>query len=58
MALGLNGVDRRVLVLERLSDTAFKRYYSVCGEAVSDRMFSRLGFGPTAVVAKVDRIEI
>ncbi len=57
-ALGLNGFGGRVLVLERLSDTMFGKYHSVCGEAVSDKMFSRLGFEPTAVVTKVDRIEI
>lgn len=48
----------KVVVLERLSPDMFRRYHSVCGEAVSDRMFRRAGFEPSAVVTRVDRIEI
>ena len=54
----LRGYPGRVVVLERLSDAMFPRYHSVCGEAVSDRMFRKAGIEPTAVVARVDRIEI
>ena len=54
----LNGYPGRVVVLERLSDTMFPRYHSVCGEAVSDRMLRKAGIEPTAVVARADRIEI
>ena len=54
----LKGYPGRVVVLERLSDTMFPRYHSVCGEAVSDRMLRKAGIEPTAVVARADRIEI
>ena len=54
----LKGYPGRVVVLERLSDSMFPRYHSVCGEAVSDRMFRKAGIEPTAVVARADRIEI
>lgn len=57
-ATHLRGFQGRVLILERLSDAAFPRYHSICGEAVSDRMFGKAGIEPGAVVARVDRITI
>ena len=57
-AFHLNSFPGRVVVVERLSDAMFPRYHSVCGEAVSDRMFRKAGIEPTAVVARADRIEI
>lgn len=57
-AMHMKGFGGRVVVLERLSPRMFPRYHSVCGEAVSDRMFSKVGLEPTAVVRRVDRIEI
>lgn len=57
-AYHLNGYPGRVVVLERLSDAMFPRYHSVCGEAVSDRMFSKAGIEPRAVVGRADRIRI
>ncbi len=57
-AFHLDGYEGSVVVLERLSDSMFSRYHSVCGEAVSDRMFIKAGIEPESVVARVDRIEI
>ena len=57
-AYHLRGFPGRVVILERLSMGMFRRYHSVCGEAVSDRMFERAGMEPMAVVARVDRIRI
>ena len=57
-AYHLNGYPGKVVVLERLSDAMFPRYHSVCGEAVSDRMFSKAGIEPRAVVGRADRIRI
>ena len=57
-AYHLRGFPGRVVILERLSMGMFRRYHSVCGEAVSDRMFERAGIEPMAVVARVDRIRI
>ena len=57
-AYHLRGFPGRVLILERLSTGMFRRYHSVCGEAVSDRMFESAGIEPMAVVARVDRIRI
>ena len=57
-AFHLNGYPGRVVVLERFSESMFPKYHSVCGEAVSDRMFRKAGIEPAAVVTRVDRIEI
>ncbi|MFT0899539.1 FAD-dependent monooxygenase [Candidatus Methanoprimaticola sp. MG2] len=46
------------IVIERLDDARFGRYHSICGEAVSDRSFKRLGWMPSAIVRRVDAIGI
>ena len=48
----------RILVIERLSDTAFSRYHSICGEAVSDRSLKRAGVEPLESIRRVDGIRI
>ncbi len=57
-AMRLSGSGSKVVVIERLSETAFPRYHRVCGEAVSDRMFDRLGWRPSSVSAKAESIRI
>ena len=47
-----------VVVLERLSSSQHRRYHSVCGEAVSDRMLRLAGVGTEHSVRAVDRISI
>ncbi len=47
-----------VVVLDRLSGTQRKRYHSICGEAVSDRMMRRAGITTDHVLRRVSRIEI
>lgn len=56
MALAGSGLD--VLVLDRLDGDRHDTYHRICGEAVSDRMFSRLGWRPSEVRARVDSIRI
>ena len=52
--LGVKGV----VVLERLSEGPHRRYHSICGEAVSDRMLRLSGFQPSRIVRRVESIEI
>lgn len=51
-----SGMD--VVVLERLSEAAFSRYHSVCGEAVSRRMLSVNDVPRGCVIRDVDGIDI
>ena len=57
-ARNLRGSGLRVVVLERMSDAVYRRYHTICGEAVSDRMFRRAGMEPTAVVRRVEAIAL
>ncbi len=57
-AMNLAGKGLSVLVVERLGSEAFDRYHSTCGEAVSDRMFNKLGWKTSAVVTRVDTLSI
>lgn len=57
-ARAFDGSGMHVVVIERMSDGAFSRYHSVCGEAVSDRMFEINGISSDHVMAEVDGIEI
>lgn len=57
-ARGLKGSGLKVLVLERMSDAVYRRYHTICGEAISDRMFRKAGMEPTAVVRRVDAIAL
>ena len=57
-AMHLSGSGLRTMVIERLSGTAFPRYHRVCGEAVSDGMFDRLGWRPSSISAKAESIRI
>lgn len=57
-AKGLRGSGLKVVVLERMSDAVYRRYHTICGEAISDRMFRRAGMEPTAVVRRVDAIAL
>ncbi len=47
-----------VIVLERLSEKQHRRYHSICGEAVSDRMMRRAGISTDRILRRVSRIEI
>ena len=47
-----------VIVLERLSEGRHRRYHSICGEAVSDRMMRRAGISTSHVLCRISRIEI
>lgn len=51
---GTNGV----CVLERLTDSTFDRYHSVCGEAVSERMCGLVGIDRESMVSDADAISI
>jgi len=51
------GIER-VLVIERMSEPAYRRYHSICGEGVSARSLERAGIEPREAVREVDRIEI
>lgn len=57
-AMGLFGHGLRVAVIERLYGDARIAYHSICGEAVSDRMFSRLGWIPVSRVSRIRSIGI
>lgn len=52
--LGVKGV----VVIERLSETPYRRYHTICGEAVSDRMMRRAGLESHNPVCRVESIEI
>ena len=39
----LAGSGLKTAVIERLSESGMRRYHSTCGEAVSVRMFERIG---------------
>ena len=56
-AMALSG-RADVLVIERLTPERHTRYHSICGEAVSDRMFGELGWRPSSVVSHADSISI
>ena len=56
VARGLRGSGRSVTVLERMSEDVYRRYHTICGEAISDRMFAKAGMEPRAVVRRVDSI--
>ncbi len=47
-----------VIVLERLSEKQHRRYHSICGEAVSDRMMRLAGISTSHVLRRVSSIEI
>lgn len=57
-ARALSGSGMRVAVIERLSDDGMRRYHSTCGEAVSARMFDRIGWTPSSIVARTRAIAI
>ncbi len=57
-AMRLSGSGMRTVVIERLSDAMFPRYHSVCGEAVSEKMFERIGWRPSKVSAEAESIRI
>ena len=57
MTLKELGVDD-VVVIDRLSPEAHARYHSICGEAVSDRMFDRIGYHPDCILKRVSSISI
>lgn len=48
----------RVLVLERMSERAYRRYHSICGEAVSAGSLRRAGIEPREAVCRIDHIEL
>ena len=52
-AAALSGKGLKVVVVERLSGAGVRRYHSVCGEAVSERSFSKLGWRPRSIAAEV-----
>lgn len=54
----LAGSGLKTAVIERLSEGGMRRYHSTCGEAVSARMFERIGWTPTSVVARTRAIAI
>lgn len=47
-----------VVVLERLSEEPHRRYHSICGEAVSDRMFGLIGYRPPSEIVRIDSIAV
>ncbi len=53
----LEGSGLEVVVIERLSSEAFRRYHSICGEAVSRRMLKLSGTEPP-VVAEVSTLRL
>ena len=57
-AAALSGNGLKTVVVERLSEAGVRRYHSVCGEAVSERSFSRLGWRPGSIAAEVSSISI
>lgn len=54
----LAGSGLKTAVIERLSESGIRRYHSTCGEAVSARMFGRIGWTPTSIVARTRAIAI
>ena len=54
----LSGRGLSVACIERLHDEGFGRYHRICGEAVSDRTFRKLGWRPSGCVRRVDTIRI
>ena len=54
----LSGSGLSVACIERLADGRYQRYHRICGEAVSDRTFSKLGWEPSTCVRRVNRIRI
>lgn len=52
----LKGSGMMVTVLERMSDPVYRRYHTICGEAISDRMFAKAGMEPRAVLRRVGSI--
>lgn len=54
----LAGSGLSVAVVDRLEGERHSRYHRICGEAVSDRMFDRLGWRPSSVTCTVDSISI
>lgn len=55
-AMRLSGSGRSVAVVERLDAERYPRYHAICGEAVSERMLSRVGWRPEAVTARVSSL--
>ena len=54
----LSGSGLSTVCVERLEDGRYDRYHRICGEAVSDRTFGKLGWTPSEVVRRVDVIRI
>ena len=50
--------EKDVIVIEKFSEDAYRRYHSICGEAVSDRMLRRSGIDTSHIVRRIDSIEI
>lgn len=50
--------EKDIAVIERLSPEPFRRYHSICGEAVSDRILSKVGFFPDEILKEVSSISI
>ena len=57
-ARSLAGSGLSVIVAERMAGDSYHRYHTICGEAISDRMFEKVGMEPRAVVRRVDTITI
>lgn len=54
----ISGSGMKAAVIERLSEDGIRRYHSTCGEAVSARMFGRIGWTPSSVTARTRAISI
>ena len=54
----LSGSGLSVVVAERMSEHVYRRYHTICGEAISDPMFRRIGMEPRGVVRDVDTIAL
>lgn len=50
--------EKNVLMIEKFSEKAYRRYQSICGEAVSDRMMKRAGIETSHIIRRVEAIEI
>lgn len=50
--------EKDIIVVERLSPGPYSRYHSICGEAVSEKILSKVGFRPDKVLRKVSSISI
>ncbi|MDO5853049.1 MAG: NAD(P)/FAD-dependent oxidoreductase [Thermoplasmata archaeon] len=57
-AMRLAGSGLSVAVVDRLEGDRHSRYHRICGEAVSDRMFDRIGWKPSSVACRVHSISI